>query len=228
MNFCIKLIFLCLFSGVLYAQVFEIKQGSNLYTAQIEVKCEENTCSGLGKIELYDKKYKTLIQAFESEDLYFYLNESQQPSINVVQLYGEQSPLIFDDFNFDGSEDLAIRNGNNGSYGGPTYDVYVYNKTKKKFVLSNELSNLTDENLGMFHIDSERKRLITFNKSGCCYHITEEYSVVPKKGLVLGRALIEDATSAVGSDRVKVTEQNLIHGKWKEKVKYYPIDTYYK
>ena len=216
-----------MFSNGLYAQIFEIQQGSDLYTAIIEVECEEDTCSGLGKVKLYSKENKKLIQNFESEDLYFYLNENQQPSVNVIQLYNEQSPLIFDDFNFDGSIDLAIRNGNMGSYRGPTYDVYVYHKNKKKFVLSEELSDLTYLNLGMFYTNHEQKRIITFNKSGCCFHVTEEYQVVPKKGLVLVKELIEDATPTVGRDRVEVTERHLINGKWQETINYYPIDEYY-
>lgn len=219
-------IYLC--SNGVYAQIFEIQQGSDIYTATIKVNCEENICSGLGEVKLYDKANKKLVQTFMSEDLYFYLDENQQPSVNVIQLYDEQSPLIFDDFNFDGSLDLAIRNGNMGSYGGPTYDVYVYHKTKKKFVLSKELSDLTYLNLGMFDVDHERQRLVTMNKSGCCFHMTDEYQVIPKKGLVLVREYIEDATFAVGGDSVKVTERHLIHGKWQEKVNYYPMDEYYK
>ena len=64
-------------------------------------------------------------------------------------------------FNFKGSEDLAIRNGYEGPYDGPSYDVYVFHKTKNKFVSSEDLSALTYENLGMFDVNSKRKRMIT-------------------------------------------------------------------
>ena len=63
---------------------------------------------------------------FQADDLSCYLDKKLKPTVNVVQLSGEYSSLIFVDFNFDGSEDLAIRNGNEGAYSGPTYDVYVY------------------------------------------------------------------------------------------------------
>ena len=143
-----------------------------------------------------------------------------------MQLYGEQSALIFADFNFDGSEDVAIRNGNYGAYGGPTYDVYVFHRTKNKFVLSEELSALTHENLGMFEVDPKQKRILTSNKSGCCYHIRSEYIVIPKHGLSLVREFIEDATVQAG--KVKVTERMLNLGRWIEKVHYYAVDEYYK
>ena len=155
------------------------------------------------------------------------MDSSQKPSVNIIELYNEQSPLIFEDFNFDGNEDLAIRNGNNSSYGGPSYDVYVFNITKNKFVFSNELTNLVIENLGMFQTDSKRKRLITFAKSGCCWHITTEYKIIPKKGLHKVYELEEDATSASG-EFVTVTTRKWIDNKLVKNVKKYKIKDYYK
>lgn len=165
----------------IYAQSFEIQDGSKQYNAFINTTCEQELCDAKAEIKLFKKGQKTVFQKFYSDELTMYLDNNSKPSANVVQVYGEQSPLIFGDFNFDGTEDVAIRNGNDGAYGGPVYDIYVFNKTKHKFVFSKELSSLTQENLGMFTIDEARKRIITFNKSGCCYHTTSEYIVVPKK-----------------------------------------------
>lgn len=208
------------------AQFFEIKNASELYDVAIDVTCELNECGGEAKIDLFQKGKMKKFQSFSSTDLTTYLGKDFKPSVNVVQLYDEQSPLIFDDFNFDGSEDIAIRNGNYGAYGGPTYDVYVFHRTRNKFVLSEELSALTHENLGMFEVDQEQKRISTFNKSGCCYHIRSEYMVVPQKGLRLVKEFIEDATAAAG-EKVKVTERTLSKGRWMENTKYYPIAQYY-
>lgn len=221
---------ICLLLGIstlgLAQKNFVIKDGSNRFDAKIAiVNCEGDTCSGKGTISLIDKKSKQVFQTLSSDDLYFYLNKNQQPSVNVIQLYNEQSPLIFDDFNFDGSEDIAVRNGNQSSYGGPSYDVYVYNSTKKQFVISKELTALAYENLGMFQTDHERKRISTFAKSGCCWHITTEYAVIPKKGLQKVYELEEDAQ---GGEFVKVTTRNLIKNKWVSKIKKYKMDDYYK
>ncbi|MBT2620483.1 hypothetical protein [Chryseobacterium sp. ISL-6] len=206
---------------------FELKTGSNHYDAVITVNdCDAEKCSGSGIVELKDKKTLRTIQTLTSDDLYFYLNKDQQPSVNVIQLYDEQSPLIFEDFNFDGSEDIAIRNGNESSYGGSSYDVYVYNSTKKQFVISDELTTLAFENLGMFQTDPKRKRLITFSKSGCCWHLTTEYQVIPKKGLDKVYELEEDAMG--GEEFVKVTKRQKINNKWIVKSKKYPIKQYYK
>ena len=206
---------------------YEIKDGSKRFDAQITVQsCEGDDCSGKGIVKLIDKKTKKLFQTLESDDLTLYLDKDQKPTVNVIQLYNEQSPLIFDDFNFDGSEDIAIRNGNQSGYGGPSYDVYVYNSTKKQFVPSEELTALAYENLGMFQTDSERKRIITFAKSGCCWHITTEYAVVPKKGLQKVYEMEEDATG--DGENMKVITRKLINNKWVVKTKKYKIDNYYK
>ncbi|MFZ1281906.1 MAG: hypothetical protein WAR59_13790 [Ignavibacteriaceae bacterium] len=205
---------------------FIINDGSDIYDAKISVdKCSEDNCEGKGTIKLFDKKTDKLFQTFVSDDLYFFSDNNGNPTVNIIQLYNEQSPLIFEDFNFDGSEDLAIRNGNSSGYGGPSYDVYVYHRNKKKFVPSKELTQLAYENLGMFQTDRERKRIVTFQKSGCCWHITTEYSVVPKKGLVKVYELEEDAQ---GGEFVIVTTRELVNDKWIIKEETFKLDDYYK
>ncbi len=218
---------LILFGNFYFAQnQFELKDASKNYDVKINVEtCESNECSGKSTVELLDKKTSRTFQTLTSENLNFYLNEDQKPTANIIQLYNEQSPLIFDDFNFDGTEDIAIRNGNESGYGGPSYDVYVFNITKKQFVLSDELTALAYENLGMFNTDSERKRLITYSKSGCCWHLTTEYTVVPQRGLFKVYELEEDAT---GGEKVKVTKKEFINDKWIKNTKTYPINEYYK
>ncbi|MBL0332446.1 MAG: hypothetical protein IPP08_02160 [Chlorobiota bacterium] len=225
------LIFLGLLSIITDAksqQEFSINNGSENYYSKITVeKCEDGTCSGKGTISIFVKSTKSLFQILSSDDLYFSLDVSNSPSVNVVELYGEQSPLIFDDFNFDGTEDLAIRNGNNSGYSGPSYDVYVYNANKKQFVFSSELTKLVTDNLGMFLVDHTNKRITTFSKSGCCWHLTTQYVVVPKKGLVKVYELIEDATNSNGKT-VLVTTSSLINGKWIKSSKKFKMKEYYK
>ncbi|MNK53503.1 hypothetical protein D3C87_724620 [compost metagenome] len=218
---------LILISGICAAQnKFEVMNGSKRYSAAISVdNCNAGNCEGKAVIKLVDKNSNRFFQTLTSDDLYFFLDEKQKPTVNVIQLYGEQSPLIFDDFNFDGTEDLAVRNGNNSGYGGPSYDVYVYNSTKKQFVLSSQLTNLVSENLGMFVTDHKRKRLITYSKSGCCWHMTTEYEVVPNKGL---RKVYELEEDAMNSEFVTVTTRNFINNKWQTKTKNYKLSEYYK
>lgn len=216
-----------LLGTVVFAQNhFELKDASKNFDVKINVEyCAEDECQGKATIALLDKKTSKIFQTLTSDNLNFYLNKDQKPTANIIQLYNEQSPLIFDDFNFDGTEDMAIRNGNESSYGGPSYDVYVFNINKKQLVLSEELTVLAHENLGMFNTDSERKRLITYSKSGCCWHLTTEYSVLPQRGLFKVYELEEDAT---GGEKVKVIRKEFIDDKWTTHIKTYPINEYYK
>ena len=226
LSFIYSLLLPLLFNFSFGQTKFEIKNGSKIYDAEIIVEnCSNDKCEGNGTVKLISKESKKVIQTFTTENLYFYFDKDQKPTVNIIQLYDEQSPLIFDDFNFDGTEDLAIRNGNNSSYGGPSYDVYVSNASKTKFFLSDELTKLSIENLGMFETDSKRSRIITYSKSGCCWHQKAEYIVVPKKGLKLVYLLEEDATEG---EFVIVKTKELIKNKWKTTTKKYKIDEYYK
>jgi hypothetical protein len=226
MNFRSLLLFIFFGTAVFGQNHFELKDASKNYNVKIDVQnCDKDECRGKATIEFVDKKTSKKFQTLTSDDLDFYLTADQQPTANIIQLYDEQSPLIFDDFNFDGTEDVAIRNGNQSGYGGPSYDVYVFNSTKKQFVQSEELTSLAYENLGMFQTDSERKRLITYSKSGCCWHITTEYSIIPHRGLVKVYEVEEDATNG---ERVKVTTKEFKDDKWIMNSKDYPIDEYYK
>jgi hypothetical protein len=159
--------------------------------------------------------------------MYLELGDDKKPTANLIELYGmNKSGVIFDDYNFDGAEDLALRNGNEGAYGGPSYDVLLFSKTKNNFAKSRELSALASENLGLFTVDGKKMTIETFNKSGCCFHVTTRYQVInnrPKKVYVF----TEDATD-VGSEKVKLTTETLVGGKWKKTIKYAKTKDYYK
>ena len=72
--------------------------------------------------------------------------------------------------------------------------------------------------LGMFDLDAKRKRLRALSKSGCCWHMTEEFIVInnrPKKVL----EIVEDAT--IGDEKkVKIITKRLVNGHWRKTIKY--------
>ena len=216
-------------NGVAYSQNnFVIKAASPSYSVELNVeKCSDGYCSGNGEIILINKKNKRVFQKFTSDDFTFFLDKNKKPTSNIVELYGEQSPIIFGDFNFDGNDDISIRNGNNSGYGGPSYDIYLYGKKENKFIYNKEITLLAQEYLGMFQVDPKRKRLITFSKSGCCWHQTKEFAVInncPKETLIL----TEDAMDPDGI-YVNITKETLVNKKWvkttkKEKIKDYYTD----
>jgi len=203
---------------------FEIKNASKSYDAILQIEnCYDDRCGGKGTVELFDNK-NSKVQTFVSDDLVLYAEQGQKLTPKkLIPLSKDQRAVIIDDFNFDGTEDVAIRNGNMGNYSGASYDVYVFNKTKMGFVKSDELTELGSNGLDIFDVDAQRKRLITYGKSGCCDIFTTEYTVIPNKGLDKVFEKEEDMTV---EDRVKVTTKEKINNKWITRTKVYPSDQY--
>jgi len=127
-------------------------------------------------------------------------------------LYDDEYSVVFDDFNFDGLEDLAVCNGRNGGYGAPSYNVYLFSKSAGKFVENRKLSDLAGEGyLGLFFPDPKRRTLTALSKSGCCYHETDVYKVVGDRPVLVEKT-IEDAT--VGGGYVMVTTRKRVGRRW--------------
>lgn len=131
-------------------------------------------------------------------------------------LYDDEFSVVFDDFNFDGLEDLAVCNGRNSGYGGPSYTVFLFDRRAGRFAESPALSRLNEGvYLGLFFPDAKGKTLTAFSKSGCCYHETEVYRVVNNRP-VLVEKVIEDATLGGGAPEgyVLVTKRKRVGRRW--------------
>jgi uncharacterized protein len=140
---------------------------------------------------------------------------------NMTKLYDLQSFFHVGDFNFDGHDDFSIYKDNHGPYGGPTYAVYLFDPKLAHFRHSIAFSELTEMNLGFFGVDPVRKRLRTASKSGCCYHVWEELTVVRNVPVVVTRITEEvvfgDETLP---GRLRITEEHRVKGTWRRKVRY--------
>lgn len=211
---------LLLCSSAVAQQKFELKNASDFFDIKISVaECADGYCTGKAAFAFYKKGGKTAYQIINLPDTQIELDESGSPNVNATLLYDKQSVVNVGDYNFDGMEDVAICNGKNGSYGMPSYSVYLSSRAAKKFVYNKSFSAL-GVHLGMFEVDTEKKVLRTFDKSGCCWHIFEEFSVVnnlPRKiSSVEENAAIEDET------KIEVTTKTLVKGKWRTKVELIP------
>jgi hypothetical protein len=196
---------------------WEVKKGLPTYDLSYEVeKCESDYCYGALQVWLNKKGRKEPFQEFKLETE-FAVEAAQKPLNSVA--YRDQYVVKFTDVNFDGAADLAIQNGREGGYSGPSYSIYLWSPGSRKFVHNPKLSSLaTGPYLGMFEVDRKKKLLRTSSKSGCCMHETEEYKVV-KGRVVKVFSEFEDATIA-DEKRVRITTKKLVGGKWKTSVKY--------
>lgn len=230
MNKYFLLITLLLYgAGNLFAtETFLLKNASKKFDVKITIdKCEDDICEGEANVYLLKKNQTIVLQTIKMAGMFLELGSDKKPTANMIELYGENnSGVVFEDFNFDGIEDLALRNGNNGSYGGPSYDVLLFSKETGKFSRNSALTELASENLGLFTVNKKQKTIETFNKSGCCWHQTIRYSIVNNRP-VKTYIFTEDAAGANG-DRVVLTTEIRVKGRWEKTTKRVPIDKYYK
>ncbi len=213
-----SLILILIFCSFVFSQQkFEIKNASKNYDVKIDVeKCENGFCEGKAKFSLFRKNADKPFQIINLNDTELWLDKSGQAQANVTLRYDEQSAVNFDDFNFDGFEDIAVCDGRNGSYGMPSYQVYLFSPKTGKFIHNLQFSKL-GQHLGMFEIDRKHKTLLTFDKSTCCEHYLVEYKIVngrPKK--------IKEINEYYNlkNNGYTVTEtRKLINGKWRTWIK---------
>lgn len=217
-KFAITLVLLFASSAVAQ-KTFDVKDASKYFDIRVNVaKCDDGFCTGKATFSFFKKGGTVPYQLITLPDTQLQLREGGDPLVNVTMLYDEQSVVNIGDFNFDGMEDVAICDGPNGSYGGPSYRIYLSSKAAKKFVYSAAFSAL-GEHLGMFEVDKAKKRLRIFDKSGCCWHIMEEYSVVRNRPV---KVFSEEEDATIEGDKVKITTKTRVRGEWKTSVRYEP------
>lgn len=210
-----------LLGGLCSAQnYFELTNVSNGFNVVVSIEtCTENKCSGKATVDLYDKNTMKKYQSFSSSDFYLDLNENQKPVSDSLK-----NSVVFGDFNFNGLEDFAIRNGNT-NHESPFYEVYLNDGSKQQFVLNDELTNLVRSNSGMFKTDSEHKKIIAYQKNGCCWNLTSEYLLVPERGLLKVLEFEEDTRDP---KKVTTVKREFIDYKWFAKTTIYPRELYFK
>jgi hypothetical protein len=131
-----------------------------------------------GVITIHKKSTGKELIKVQSDELALTLHDGKAVA-NIMQIpYGEQSLIIYEDFNFDGVKDLAIEDGQESCYHGPSFNIYLADKNdKNKFTHSAEFSRLSHEYCGMFFADSSLKKISVMTKSGYGWHQYSEFIV---------------------------------------------------
>lgn len=167
----------CLLAGlqqVCAQETYRIDQFSDQYYAKVFIRDTTEVFSP-GWVAVYDQQDKELLKV-ESEELALELHDGKVVA-NVRELpYGEQSVVQYFDVNFDGIKDLAIEDGQNSCYHGPSFQVYLGHNGG--FSHSPSFTRLAQEYCGLFEVNEEEKRIYTMTKSGCCWHQLSAFEVV--------------------------------------------------
>lgn len=173
---------------------YDVQDFSERYRATLEVQDNDEVFRA-GIVRVFARGSATPLIEVASPELVLDTDpKGGKVKANVQQLpYGEQSVLIYEDFNFDGIKDLALMDGQNSCYHGPSYQVYL--GSADGFEASPGFTELAQSNCGLFEVDAQAREIRTMSKDGCCWHQFAIYSVRDGEPL-LEREIVEDATGA--------------------------------
>lgn len=195
-----------------WAQTYQITDFSDDYYAIITPELSGETNS---VIEIRDAKSKrVLIRESAYIDIDDELDNSKarglgnKISANIVSLpYGEHSVLIYQDFNFDNKNDIAIKDGYGGCYGGPSYQVYL--REGSGFTYSEAFTKLGHGYCGFFGVNKKDKTLSTMKKSGAGWHQYSTYKVIDNEPVAV---TIREEEYSEAHGMTAVTEHTRING----------------
>ncbi|QDO95468.1 hypothetical protein FNB79_16320 [Formosa sediminum] len=173
---------------------YVIKGFSEKYSGLLTIeKGYENDVFKKGKIRIINSQTKKELIVVNSDEFTFNLDSNGEVKTNISELpYGEQSILIYQDFNFDGKKDLAIMDGQNSCYHGPSFNIYI--EGEKTLEFNAEFTRLAQEYCGMFQTNSETNTITTMTKSGCCWHQFSTFKVIDNTPKLMLQ-IEEDATN---------------------------------
>lgn len=193
------------------AKTFKVGRFSDDFRATVTVVDDENEAHGV--VSVFDSHTGKRLVRVAADALPFELRNGEI-SPNIKELpYGEQTVLIYEDFNFDAKPDLAIMDGQNSCYGGPSFQIYLAHDGG--FRHSPAFTRLAQEYCGMFQVDPKERRLHAMTKSGCCWHLFETFQVVGDHP-----ETIESVTDEFASSAPNYRRETVSRGK-KTTTKYY-------
>jgi len=213
------LILLLLACGSAFAQhsiSFKIDGFSNKYYGLVQVRDTADVFKA-GTVKVFDRATKKELMHTTSDELTFDLHEGQMKANIMEAPYGEQSLIIYEDFNFDGVKDFALMDGQNSCYHGPSFQIWLAQGVGFKH--SDAFTRLAQEYCGMFVVNQKDKVLETMTKSGCCWHQFSRFKV--ENGQLKTLSVEESSLSNTEPFFEEVSQQTWVNGKEEQTLKQY-------
>ncbi|SFW25374.1 XAC2610-related protein [Chitinophaga sancti] len=195
---------------------FKIDGFSNKYYGLVSVRDTADVFKA-GTVKVFDKTTKKELFHTTSDELTFDLHNGQAKANILEAPYGEQSLIIYEDFNFDGVKDFALMDGQNSCYHGPSFQVWLAQGAG--FKRSEAFTRLAQEYCGMFVVNQKDKVLETMTKSGCCWHQFSRFKV--ENGQLKTLSVEESSLSNMEPYFEEVSQQTWVNGKEEHTLKQY-------
>jgi hypothetical protein len=142
-------------------------------------------------LRIHDRRTGSLVQEFLDID-------SMQPHAREDEL------VHVVDANFDGHPDIMLAMDSGGAGPNNTSSCYLYDPTKRRFVLDEALSALTQVRIN-------RDRTITsFGRGGCCIHSEERYRYIGNR-----LTMVFSEVRKSDNENTAITTGRLTNGKMK-------------
>ncbi|MDR2208944.1 MAG: hypothetical protein LBE22_08250 [Azoarcus sp.] len=178
-----------------YSKSFTVDDFSDQYYGKLSVEDEnEDEVFTSGEVIIYRKSDNKVLITVKAEQISLDLHDGKVKS-NIMELpYGEQSNIIYDDFNFDGIKDFAIMEGRNSCYGGPSFSIFL-GKGKDVFEFNENFTRLAQDYCGMFDYDHKEKTISVMTKSGCCWHQVSQFVLENNVPVEIMTSITDQSTS---------------------------------
>lgn len=139
--------------------------------------------------------------------------------INIPAVYDccGRSLVDADDYNFDGTPDIAVTSDEPGGYGSYGSNVFLFDRARSRFVYNAAITALTVTLT--FELDPAKKRIETGMKSGVGYHENTIYRLDGNNPVPESRH-IEDGGFENG--RGRIIDSRWVNGRWVDKVRRMP------
>lgn len=179
-------------------------------------RADDTTWRGKTKVALFLKGAVRPFQVIHLHDTQITIDADGKPEIASVadKKNGKWSSVYLEDFDFDGFEDLAVADGDNGGYRGTSYRIYLFDRNRSRFGFSQPFTRLAQgPYIGIPETNKKDRTLYVFWKSSCCMHFEETYLVTGSRPkLVMKRSEYDDVHGDGYSD---IETRKLIRGKWR-------------
>lgn len=119
--------------------------------------------------------------------------------------------FIVTDVDGDGHEDLIVWTGKEGAYGGPSYDVLLFDPSDRQFYGAPAFSELTMGANGLFSVEAGRLKLSS--TEGCCTRIYDTYAIEQREPVLVER-VTEERNEATAT--INTRTERLVDGKMRE------------